>query len=104
MSVGLPGDFLDADDLVTCFMGKPGRAGNIPRWRSAGLPRRSPFVDDDVGAVDFNLGTFKAKVFNIASNSNSEDDTVHRDAPRFSILIDRRRHRVGSLVEACSTS
>src|SRR5205823_5110738 len=87
-----PGDVLDANDaLMHRLVRQPGRPDEIPDRVKARLPGAQPFIDDDMGALDFRLGAFEADILDIADDADREDDALDRNVGALAAGLDLRR-------------
>ena len=97
MHVVDPGDVLDADHaFMHRLVRQPGRADQIADRIDAGLAGAQPLVDDDMGALDLDLGAFEADILDIADDADGQDHPVDGDArtpfqPPRSVRGDMRR-------------
>src|SRR6185369_17903758 len=87
------GDVLDADDaLMHRLVRQPGRPDEIADRIEAGLAGAQPFVDDDMGALDFRLSVFEADILDIADDADRQDHALDRDVGALAVCLDLSRH------------
>src|SRR6266404_6641001 len=95
-----PGDPLDADNpFVTGLVRQPRGSDEIADRIDATLAGTQPFIDDDVGFLDDDTGVLEADAFDIAHDTDGEDDALHRHIGALPVCLDPGSDPVARLLQ-----
>ena len=61
------------------LVGEPGWSGHIADSVNSGLAGLEPLIGLDMPPVDFHFRAVDADIFNVANDTNGEDDAIDRD-------------------------